>query len=49
MIFHYLVVLTIAYTEAGLDAYFFPNLAAGQPSNNINLSEIEIYLGMMIT
>ena len=32
----------------GLDAYFFPRLAVGQPSNNMDLSEIEIYLGMMI-
>ena len=32
----------------GLDAYFFPNLAVGQPSNNMDLSEIKIYLGMMI-
>ena len=34
--------------NAGLDAYFFLNLIVGQPSNNIDLSEIEIYLGMMI-
>ena len=27
---------------------FFPNLAVGQPSNNMDLSEIEIYLGIMI-
>ena len=33
----------------GLDAYFFLNLAVGQPSNNMDLSEIEIYLGIMIT
>ena len=33
---------------AGLDAYFFPNLAVGQPSDNMDLSEIEIYLGMMM-
>ena len=32
----------------GLDTYFFPNLAVGQPPNNMDLSEIEIYLGMMI-
>ena len=32
----------------GLDTNFFPNLVVGQPSNNINLSEIEIYLGMII-
>ena len=38
---------TIWHT-AGLDAYFFPNLAVGQPSNNMDLSEIEIYLGIMI-
>ena len=35
-------------TYSGLDAYFFPMLAVGQPSNNMDLSEIEIYLGMMI-
>ena len=34
--------------STGLDAYFFPNLAVGQPSNNMDLSEIEIYLGIMI-
>ena len=33
---------------SGLDTYFFLNLAVGQPSNNMDLSEIEIYLGMMI-
>ena len=33
---------------AGLDTYFFLNLAVGQPSNNMDLSEIEIYLGIMI-
>ena len=33
---------------AGLDTYFFLNLAVGQPSNNMDLSEIEIYLGRMI-
>ena len=33
----------------GLDAYFSLNLAVGQPSNNMDLSEIEIYLGIMIT
>ena len=32
----------------GLDTYFFLNLAVGQPSNNMDLSKIEIYLGMMI-
>ena len=26
----------------------FPNLAVGQPSNNMDLSESDIYLGMMI-
>ena len=35
-------------TTTGLDTYFFPNLGVGQPSNNIDLSEIEIYLGMII-
>ena len=33
---------------SGLDTYFFLNLAVGQPSNNMDLSEIEIYLGIMI-
>ena len=33
---------------SGLDTYFFLNLAVGQPSNNVDLSEIEIYLGIMI-
>ena len=33
----------------GLDAYFFPSLAVGQPSSNMDLSEIKIYLGMIIT
>ena len=33
---------------SGLDTYYFLNLAVGQPSNNMDLSEIEIYLGMMI-
>ena len=33
---------------AGLDAYFFPSLTVGQPSNNMDLSEIEIYMGMMM-
>ena len=32
----------------GLDANFFPDLGVGQPSNNIDLSEIEIYSGMII-
>ena len=32
----------------GLDTYFFVNLAVGQPSNNMDLSEVEIYLGMVI-
>ena len=35
-------------THSGLDTYYFLNLAVGQPSNNMDLSEIEIYLGMMI-
>ena len=30
---------------AGLDTYFFLNLSVGQPSNNMDLSEVEIYLG----
>ena len=34
--------------STGLDTYFFLNLAVGQPSNNMDLSEIEIYLGIMI-
>ena len=29
----------------GLDTYFFLNLSVGQPSNNMDLSEIEICLG----
>ena len=33
---------------SGLDTYFFRNLSVGQPSNNMDLSEIEIYLGTMI-
>ena len=33
---------------AGLDTYFLPNLAVGQPSNNMDLSEIEIFLGIII-
>ena len=32
----------------GLNTNFFPNLGVGQPSNNTDLSEIEIYLGMII-
>ena len=32
----------------GLDTYFLPNLAVGQPSNNMDLSEIEIFLGIII-
>ena len=32
----------------GLDTYFFLNLAVGQPSNNMDLSEIEICLGMIM-
>ena len=42
----YMLLLRIS---SGLDTYFFPNLGVGQPSNNIDLSEIEIYLGMIIT
>ena len=38
----------IIWTNAGLDTYFFLNLAVGQPKNNMDLPEIEIYLGMMI-
>ena len=34
--------------NTGLDIYFFPNLAVGQPSNNMDLSEIEIRLGRII-
>ena len=33
---------------AGLDTYFFLNLAVGQPSNNMDLSEIEICLGIIM-
>ena len=43
--------ISIAYVTdliSGLDTYLFLNLAVGQPSNNMDLSEIEIYLGMMI-
>ena len=36
------------WLKAGLDAYFFANLGVGQPSNNIDLSEIKIYLGRII-
>ena len=36
------------WNKAGLDTYFFLNLSVGQPSNNMDLSEIEIYLGTMI-
>ena len=32
----------------GLDTYFFLNLSVGQPSNNMDLSEMEIYLGTMM-
>ena len=32
----------------GLDTYFFLNLAVGQPSNNMDLSEIEICLGIIM-
>ena len=32
----------------GLDVYFFANLGVGQPSNDIDLSEIKIYLGRII-
>ena len=31
------------YVNTGLDAYLFPNLAVGQPTHNMDLSEIEIY------
>ena len=34
--------------QPGLDTYFFLNLSIGQPSNNMDLSEIEIHLGTMI-
>ena len=33
---------------SGLDTNFFLNLSVGQPSNNMDLSEIEIYLGTMM-
>ena len=33
---------------SGLDTYFFLNLAVGQPSNNMDLSEIEICLGIIV-
>ena len=42
------IVDTDGLVLSGLDTYFFLNLAVGQPSNNMDLSEIEIYLGMMI-
>ena len=32
----------------GLDTYFFLNLAVGQPSNTMDLSKIEICLGMVM-
>ena len=42
-------VLLLAWISfSGLDTYFFLNLAVGQPSNNMDLSEVEIYLGIMI-
>ena len=31
--------------KPGLDAYFFPSLGVGQPSNNMDLSETENLLG----
>ena len=34
--------------EPGLDTYFLPNLAVGQPSNNMDLSEIEFFLAIII-
>ena len=37
-----------AQMATGLDTYFFLNLAVGQPSNDMDLSEIEIYLDIMI-
>ena len=36
------------FVVTGLDTYFFPNLAVGQPSNNMDLSEIEICLRIII-
>ena len=40
--------LMVSFSGPGLDTYFFLSLAVGQPSNNMDLSEIEIYLGIMI-
>ena len=45
---NWLCLVNNAIYYAGLDTYFFPNLGVGQPSNNTDLSEIEIYLGMII-
>ena len=38
----------ISSRPPGLDTYFFPNLAVGQPSDNMDLSEIDFYLGKMM-
>ena len=43
-----LVKVDLLKCTAGLDAYFFTNLGVGQPSNNMDLSETEIYLGRII-
>ena len=41
--------MLIQFTDiSGLDTYFFLNLSVGQPTNNMDLSEIEICLGTMI-
>ena len=42
------MLISIDLGKAGLDTYFFLNLAVGQASNNMDLSEIEIYLGMIM-
>ena len=41
-------IVVVSRVYAGLDTYFFPNLAVGQPSDNMDLSEIDFYLGKMM-
>ena len=45
--FHWIQCVKCDY-NTGLDVYFFLNLSVGQPSNNMDLSEIEICLGTII-
>ena len=42
------VLYSISWYIPGPDAYFVPSLTVGQPSNNMDLSEIKLYLGIMI-